>query len=223
MKLFFLTFTFITFIGCCEDKDIQFNSKEKFGTNTFVEKVYPDADTLPENILKFYIKFSKPMREGNFLNHIRLINNTGDNVSGVFFDNFYELWNNDRTQITLLVDPGRVKKGLQQNIKQGRAFAVNESYKLIIDSTWRSIQGNYIDSQYVKTFFIKEEDSIPPNIHEIKITPIKRFSKSPINITFNEVLDQFQLQDYVRIVSNELVIKGKFDFTKDNKMILMNT
>ena len=35
--------------------------------------VYPALDTLPENLLKFYILFSKPMQEGDELKHIHLI------------------------------------------------------------------------------------------------------------------------------------------------------
>ncbi len=39
-----------------------------------------------------------------------------------FFDNVYELWSDDHRQITILVDPGRVKTGLKENLKRGRAF-----------------------------------------------------------------------------------------------------
>ena len=36
---------------------------------------YPSADTLPQNLLKFYLSFSKPMQEGNALENILLIKN----------------------------------------------------------------------------------------------------------------------------------------------------
>ena len=32
--------------------------------------VFPTQDTLPENLLKIYIQFSKPMREGQPLQHV---------------------------------------------------------------------------------------------------------------------------------------------------------
>ena len=82
-----------------------------------VETILPLADELPENILRFYIRFSEPMAEGESLKHVRLWDDTsGEELTGVFFDHVHELWSADRRQITLLVDPGRVKTGLVANL-----------------------------------------------------------------------------------------------------------
>ena len=62
------------------------------------------------------------MQEMDILKHIKLTTEEGKNITGVFFDNQYELWNKDRTEVTLIVDPGRVKLGLLANNKMGRAF-----------------------------------------------------------------------------------------------------
>ena len=78
-----------------------------------VVAVYPALDTLPENLLKFYIRFSKPMQEGDELQHIHLIKDGRDTMSSVFLD--LELWNNERTMLTLWLDPGRIKRELQPN------------------------------------------------------------------------------------------------------------
>ena len=174
MKLFVRFISMIIFMSC------QKNKHQTWGvpmSNATVIEVYPKQNILPENILKFYIKFSKPMREGNFLEHIKLYNGKGENISGVFFDNIYELWNNNHTQITLLVDPGRVKTGLQQNIKLGRAFTANENYTLSIDTTWRTIQGSYLSKPFIKKFSIKEEDVTQPTLDAIYISKAKKDSK----------------------------------------------
>ena len=42
--------------------------------------VYPTAETLPANHLKFYLVFPEPMREGIFLNHCRLLDARGREV-----------------------------------------------------------------------------------------------------------------------------------------------
>ena len=42
------------------------------GVNPEVVAIYPKANELPENTLKFQIEFNVPMREGNFLQHIQL-------------------------------------------------------------------------------------------------------------------------------------------------------
>jgi hypothetical protein len=41
--------------------------------STVVAHVYPSIDTLPENLLKFYIHFSGPMSRGRVYDHIRLL------------------------------------------------------------------------------------------------------------------------------------------------------
>ena len=41
---------------------------------TIVSQVYPTADSLPENLLKFYLHFSAPMSQGNVYSHIHLLN-----------------------------------------------------------------------------------------------------------------------------------------------------
>ena len=218
MKLIFGLILICIIVSCKENKN-QAQAIDSTVSDAFVTAIYPKQDTLPENILKFYIQFSEPMREGDFLKHIKLQNSKDENVTGVFFDNIYELWNNDHTQITLLVDPGRVKTGLQQNIKQGRAFAVNETYTLTIDTSWKTIKGDYLSKPFTKQFVIDSEDIIPPSIDDIIISKAKVKSNEPVKITFGEVLDVFQLQDYVRIVCATDVVKGKFTLLDDESSL----
>ena len=51
-----------------------------------VFNIYPSADTLPENLLKLYIAFSKPMREGEALRQITMLNEQDDTVAAPFMD-----------------------------------------------------------------------------------------------------------------------------------------
>jgi predicted RNA-binding protein with TRAM domain len=182
-----------------------------------VSAIYPETSAIPENVLKFYIQFSQPMREGDFLKHIRLVNSKGDNLKGVFFDNLYELWSPSHKQLTLIVDPGRVKTGLREHTKKGRAFKVGETYKLIIDTTWKSIKGKKLKEAFIKKFTVITEDTVAPNAEKISVSSIKINSKKSIIIQFNEALDVFQLKDYVRILQNDLIVNGTFkilDFGK---------
>jgi hypothetical protein len=54
--------------------------------------VYPTADTLPENLLKFYIHFSRPMRDGDAARHVALLDERGRAVSDAFLATDTELW-----------------------------------------------------------------------------------------------------------------------------------
>jgi hypothetical protein len=44
---------------------------------TVVAHVYPSADVLPENLLKFYVHFSAPMRRGHIYDYIHLLTKPG--------------------------------------------------------------------------------------------------------------------------------------------------
>ncbi|MEM6295479.1 MAG: hypothetical protein AAGA54_29665 [Myxococcota bacterium] len=124
-----------------------------------VVAVYPRSEALPENILRFYVYFSEPMAEGGFLEHVRLEHvGSGQDLTGVFFDNVHELWSRDRRRITLLVDPGRVKTGLVAHQKLGRAFSAGETYRLTILDTWTSIGGRRLEGAYTAEFTATRED-----------------------------------------------------------------
>ena len=41
---------------------------------TIVSQVYPTANSLPENLLKFYLHFSAPMSQGKVYSYIHLLN-----------------------------------------------------------------------------------------------------------------------------------------------------
>src|SRR5262245_13407142 len=41
--------------------------------DTVVTRIYPSADLLPENLLKFYVHFSAPMSRGNIYDYIHLL------------------------------------------------------------------------------------------------------------------------------------------------------
>ena len=79
---------------------------------TIVSQVYPTANSLPENLLKFYLHFSTPMSQGNVYNYIHLLNAGGKKLDLPFLEVDEELWNPDGTRLTILLDPGLIKSGL---------------------------------------------------------------------------------------------------------------
>ena len=47
----------------------------------YVSEVYPTANELPDNLLRFYVYFSKPMRREGILTLIILVDHTGATVA----------------------------------------------------------------------------------------------------------------------------------------------
>ncbi len=60
--------------------DIQLPGGDPPAPETRVEAVYPSSDELPENLLRFYIQFSAPMRQGESYRFVHLVAIGGDVV-----------------------------------------------------------------------------------------------------------------------------------------------
>ncbi len=93
---------------------------------TRVTRVYPSSSTVPENLLRFYVYFSSPMGEGDALEHLSLLDESGREVRGVFFDNFYELWDPTRRR----PDISRAKEllGWEPEVSRGEGLRKTLEY-----------------------------------------------------------------------------------------------
>jgi hypothetical protein len=171
--------------------------------------MYPTSDSIPVNVTRFYIEFSKPMQEMNILKHIKLTNKKGENITGVFFENQYELWDDDRKKVTLIVDPGRVKLGLLANNTMGRAFDEGQEYTLTVDSLLLDFDDQKLASSFSKTFVAVKEDRIPPKVELWKVKVPKSKTKEPIVIDFNDKIDHILAQSFILITFYGKKIEGE--------------
>ena len=170
---------------------------------------YPSRDTLPANLLKFYIEFSTPMKEGEALQYITLLNDKNDTMRNVFLDLQAELWNPDRTVLTIWLDPGRIKRGLIPNKHLGNPLDTGKYYTLAISSTWQNTSGLSLATPYRRTFKIAARDSVAPGPGRWKLTLPYEETNQPLIIDFGEPLDYFLLQETINIIDNQgKLVKG---------------
>src|SRR6185503_7621886 len=128
-----------------------------------VAAIYPSPDTLPENLLKFYIHFSGPMSRGDAYSHVRLLDDTGQPVAAPFLELGEELWNPDMTRFTLFFDPGRIKHGLVSRQELGPALTAGKIYTLVIDAAWQDEQHRPLVASAKKTFRTAPADTRQPD------------------------------------------------------------
>ena len=171
--------------------------------------VYPALDTLPENLLKFYISFSKPMQEGNALNHIHLIRNDRDTLPSVFLD--LELWNHERTMLTLWLDPGRIKRDLQPNKLLGTPLNKGFHYQLAINKDWQDAEGMLLKQNFTKNFITVTHDSLSPQVEVWTIDPPGDNTKEHLKINFHESLDHVLAENTMSVADPDGdKVNGKF-------------
>src|SRR5262249_33143360 len=96
-----------------------------------VQVVYPTADVLPANLLKFYIHFSRPMRESRAIfDQIHILDEKGRAVSDPWRRT--ELWSADSKRLTLWIHPGRIKRGVGPRETEGPVLTPGRKYTLVI-------------------------------------------------------------------------------------------
>jgi hypothetical protein len=136
--------------------------------STRVRHVYPSTDVLPDNQLKFYVFFSAPMRRGEAWRHIHLLNQTGTPVDLPFLEQ--ELWDRDYQRLTVLFDPGRIKRGLLPLQESGQAIEDGKQYTLVIDRDWQDAGGAPLQEEFRKSFRAGPADRTPPDPAQWRLT-----------------------------------------------------
>ncbi|MEL6202316.1 MAG: hypothetical protein AAFR39_08150 [Pseudomonadota bacterium] len=167
---------------------------------TSVEEVYPTASVLPENLLRFYIYFSSPMGRADILPAINLLDAEGSVVDGVFLSNRFDLWSSDRTRLTLLLDPGRVKTGLRANLEMGRALIVGETYHLEISQAAEDGQGCPLVAARRVTFKVTDADLSSPSPDDWELIAPAAGTRQPLTLLLDNAMDHLSLAYRLRAV-----------------------
>ena len=171
-----------------------------------VSAVYPSADVLPENVLKFYIHFSAPMSRGEAYQRIHLMQG-GAEVESPFLELGEELWDADQKRFTLFVHPGRIKRGLKPREDRGTPMSEGKEYTLRIDAEWLGADRQPLASSFAKKFRVVGADAQQPDSKQWKIGVPKANAKQPVTLTFDEPLDHAMLNRVVSVrdASNALL------------------
>ena len=175
---------------------------------TVVSQVYPRAPQLPENMLRFYIEFSGPMGRGGALEHIRLVEDGGNEVVDPFLPVAADFWNPERTRFTLFFDPGRVKRGIKPNRDLGRALVSGKRYALIISDRWLDARGQPLKEEYRHAFTAGPAAEAPLDTATWKIHAPSAVGKNPLLVTFPSPLDRGLLVRAIGVQREGVDVKG---------------
>lgn len=134
-----------------------------------VETIYPTSSTLPANQLKLYLHFSASMSRGEAWRRIHLVDDAGKEVALPFLEIEEELWDREAKRLTVLFDPGRIKRGLVPHNEVGPALVVGRQYKIVVDKEWPDANGTPLAGGFVKAFAVSAADRTPPTIANWKV------------------------------------------------------
>lgn len=179
--------------------DIRLPGGEPPAPETRIEAIHPSSDELPENLLRFYIQFSAPMRQGASYRFVHLVAIGAGEVELPFLELAEELWDPGGRRLTLLLDPGRIKRGLVPHEEVGVALRAGTRYALVVDRTWRDARGAPLVESFRKEFLARAPDRSSPIPAEWQVGAPEAGTREPLVLRFPEPLDQALLHRLVWI------------------------
>jgi hypothetical protein len=184
--------------------------KEQSALRTEVKRIFPSSDCLPENLLRFYVCFSNSMQRGRAEAEISLLGPDGEPAPDVLYRAPVELWDKSMRHLTILLDPGRLKRGVGPNCELGPPLKVGQQYTLAVGSGMTDLSGRRLRETFYKRFRVTEAVRQPVAVEQWKIVPPATKSRQPLMLTFPRPLDWALLSQTVTVVSaDEQSIKGR--------------
>lgn len=126
--------------------------------NTRVAAIYPSGTLLPANLLKFYLVFDSPMARGEVWDNLRLLDASGQAIELPFLEIDQELWDPEMKRLTLLFDPGRIKRGVLPREQVGTSLEEGKRYTLVVGQQWKDAAGQPLAAEFRHEFRVGPEE-----------------------------------------------------------------
>ena len=129
------------------------------------------------------------MLRGEAWEHLRLLDANGKVIELAFLEIDQELWDRDQRRLTVLFDPGRIKRGVLPRDEIGAALEEGKSYTLVASANWRDDRRVPLKQEFRRTFKVAPEDRIAIDPEKWRIAAPKAGTRDPLVIDFGESLD----------------------------------
>jgi hypothetical protein len=193
--------------------------QEAVVTSTVIDKIFPSGDALPENLLRFYVYFSAPMQKGEAQQHIVLLGPDGQPVAAAFLGLTTELWDPAMRRLTLLLDPGRIKRGVGPNIALGAPLHQGDQYTLVIDNGIHDALGHPLREPFSKPFRVTAaiRTAVDPRGWTFDLPASG--TRQPLFLHFPNSLDQALLLRKIRIAdADRNPVAGMIDLDRQETL-----
>jgi hypothetical protein len=173
-----------------------------------VVAVYPTADVVPENLLKLYLHFSAPMSRGEAYRRVRVRDASGKPLERPFLEIGEELWDPGGMRLTLLFDPGRIKRGLVPREEEGPILEQGKSYRLEVDATWPDADGRPLAQAFSKPFRAGPPDIAQPDPKLWTFETPSAGTREPLVVHFPDPLDHAMLGRAIDVQIGGAIVEG---------------
>ena len=168
---------------------------------TTVVSLWPTGRDIPENTLKLYLSFSRPMGRGAAYRHVAVLDEAGLKVDRPFLEIGEELWDPGMTRLTLLFDPGRIKRGLKPREEEGPILEEGKAYTVEVARDWPDATGRPLAAGFRKSYRVGPPDGFQPDPMRWRVGTIRIGSREPIEVAFPDPLDRAMLARSIGVVA----------------------
>ena len=177
-----------------------------------VVDIFPATAQVPSNILKWYVRFSRPVNPIKIYDHIQFRDEQGDPIERSILNLAAPLLSDDGTLLTIWVEPGRQKQLLGPNQRLGGVFEPDRNYTLHIDALLKDDRGVPIGMEVNHEFSTIAADRAKPSMEDWEVSDIPAQTRLPLEIRTKEPLDYGSLVDAFSITQQGSVVTGTLKY-----------
>lgn len=179
---------------------------------TEVLAIRPSGDRLVRNQLKLYVEFSASMSEGQAARHVRLERaGTGEPIEDPFVPE-PELWDRERRRLTLLFDPGRLKRGLRPQLEAGYPLREGVAVRVVIGEGFRDADGNPLRERFERRYEVDGDLRARVDPRDWECRPPTAGTAEPLVVRFDRPLDHALLQHALEVTDDDgRPVRGRTD------------
>ena len=143
-------------------------------------RISPQAKVLPANTLRFYIRFPRPGEAHFDRDYLWLLDEEEQVVPDPFLVLSQELWSVDGRRLTVLIEPGRIKRGLGTDPSHEPAFVVGRSYSLVVTALGQTARHTFrVGDPVLEALDEARWRLVPPTVGSL----------DPVVVHFDRVMD----------------------------------
>src|SRR5258708_1609247 len=131
--------------------------------------------------------------------HIQLPGEKGEPVEHPFLDMEEGLWDPGTLRLTLILDPGRIKRGLALNEAKGLPLRPGGRYRLVISSNANDAEGSPLAESFSKEYRVDPMDRSTPDPRKWKLTVPRAGTREWLVVGADRSLDQPLFERLVRV------------------------
>jgi hypothetical protein len=162
--------------------------------------IHPTYAVVPRNLLRCYVEFSAPMSEGDAARHITVDDASGTPQPGALLDMEPELWDPQRTRLTVLFDPARIKRGLAPHREAGYPLREGERVQLVIGAEMRDARGMPLGVDARRRYGVGSDVRALVEPGAWKLDPVAAGTRVALRVVFGRTLDHALLAHCLTIV-----------------------